>query len=95
MKAVISSFNLALNSWQARTENDIAIAFAIEDSTRLHLNEELEVDLPNLLARQHMVRRATGQEFKIRLRDCDLHDLRLPSGHGTSRTPSAERLSAA
>lgn len=73
MKAVISSFNLPLNSWQAKTENDIAIAFAIEDGTRLRLNEEIEVDLPNLLALQHMKQISTGKQFRVRLRDCDLH----------------------
>lgn len=95
MRAVISSFNLSLNNWEARTDNDIGLSFSILDGARLKLNEELEVDLPNLLASQTLVRRSTGTSVAIRLRDIDLHDLRLPSGHGTSRTPSSARLNDA
>jgi hypothetical protein len=95
MKAFVSSFNVSLDSWQVQCKNDIAVAFAIEDGTKLRLNEELEVDLPNLIKVQRMRRLTTGQDIKVRLRDCDIHDLRIPSGHGTSRTPSIERLSAA
>lgn len=95
MRAVISSFNLSLNNWQARTDSDIALSFCILDGTRLRLNEELEVDLPNLLASQKLVRRSTGASIAVRLRDIDLHDLRLPSGHGSARTPSSARLNDA
>ena len=95
MRAIVSSFNLSLNNWQARTDNDIAVSFSILDGTRLKLNEELEVDLPTLLATQSLVRKSTGASVAVRLREYDLHDLRLPSGHGTSRTPTAARLSAA
>jgi hypothetical protein len=95
MKATVSSFNLSLNSWQARTSNDIALAFSIEDGTRLQLNEVLEVDLLNLLSTQTVTSVNSGRVIKIRIRDIDLHDLRLPSGHGTSRVPTVERLSAA
>ena len=95
MRAFISSFNLSLNNWQARTDNDIALSFSILDGTRLKLNEELEVDLPNLVASQTLVRKSTGTSLAIRLRDIDLHDLRLPSSHGTSRAPSSARLNDA
>ena len=95
MRAIVSAFNLSLNSWQARTDNDIAIAFSILDGTRLKLNEELEVELPTLLATQTLVRKTTGAAIAVRLRENDLHDLRLPSRHGTSRSPSAARLNGA
>ena len=95
MRAIVSSFNLSLNAWQARTDNDIALAFSILDGTRLKLNEELEVDLPKLLTTQTLVRASTGAAVAIRMRENDLHDLRLPSGHGTSRTPTIARLSDA
>ena len=92
MRAVVSSFNLSLNNWQARTDNDIALSFSILDGTQLKLNEELEVDLPTLLTTQALVRTSTGQPVAVRLRENDLHDLRPPSSHGTSRTPNLARL---
>ena len=95
MRAIISSFNLSLGNWQARTDNDIAISFSIPDGTRLKLNEELEVDLPTLLSTQSIIRKSNGATVAVRLRDNDLHDLRLHSGHGTSRMPSPVRLSGA
>ena len=95
MKAVVSSFNRTINNYQARTDNDIAISFAIEDTTTLRLNEVLEVDLPSLLQTQSVRVARTGQVVRVRLRDIDIHDLRLPSGHGKSRTPSPERMNAA
>lgn len=95
MRAVVSSFSLSQGNWQARTDNDIALSFSIVDGTRLRLNEELEVELPTLLATQSLVRRETGASVAIRLRDNDLHDLRLPSAHEFSRTPSTARLSDA
>ena len=95
MKAVVTSFNRAQNYWQVRTTNDIAIAFSIEDSSILKLNEEVEVDLPNVVSKQELQRMTDGKIVRIRLHDYDLHDLRLPSGHGTSRKPSTERLNEA
>ena len=95
MRAVVTSFNRSLNNWQVRTESDIAVSFSIEDGSTLRLNEELEVDLPRVVELQEMVRVTTGQILRVRLRAHDLHDLRLPSGHGTNRQPSAERLNEA
>ena len=95
MKAVITSFSRSLNNYQARTDNEIAISFAIEDGSSVKLNEVLEVDLPSLVETQTVQRANTGQFIRVRLRDIDIHDLRVPSGHGVSRVPSKERMSAA
>ena len=95
MRAVVTSFNLSVGNYQARTDNEIAIAFSITDGTRLKLNDELEVNLQSLVQTQKLVCKRTGQIVEVRLRDIDLHDLRLPSGHGTSRVPSESRLSEA
>lgn len=95
MKAVVSAFNRSLNNYQARTENEIAVSFAIEDGSTVKLNEVLEVDFPTLVETQTVRRASTGQLIRVRLREIDIHDLRLPSGHGTSRIPCRERISAA
>jgi hypothetical protein len=95
VRAVITSFNLALGSYQARTDNEIAIAFSIADGSRLKLNDELDVNLSSLVRSQELFCKRTGQVVAVKLRDIDLHDLRLPSGHGTTRIPSESRLSEA
>jgi hypothetical protein len=95
MRAIVSSFNLSSNNWHARTDNDIALSFSILDGSRLQLNEELDVMLPTLLLTQTLLRRTTGSLVSIRLRANDMHDLRLPSGHGISRSPNEARLSDA
>ena len=93
MRATVSALNLALNNYQVRTENDIALSFAVVDGSRLKLNEELEVDLTSLLQTQSLTRSTTGAEVKIRIGKDDLHDLRKVSVcHGDPRTPSPSRL---
>jgi hypothetical protein len=42
VRAVITSFNRALGSYQARTDNEIALVFSIADGTGLKLNDELD-----------------------------------------------------
>ena len=95
VRAVVTSFNHSINNYQARTDNEIGISFALDDETTLRLNEVLEVDLPTLLQTQSVRVARTGQVVRVRLWDIDIHDLRLPSGHGSSRTPSHERMNAA
>jgi len=95
MRAVVTSFNRGIGNYQARTENDIAIAFSILDGQHLRLNEQVEVDLPNLVALQSLVRIADGRSIAIKLGAHDIHDLRLRSGHGTNRTPTSDRLAGA
>ena len=95
MRAVITSFNRGIGNYQARTESDIAISFAIVDGQHLHLNEYLEVDLLNLVTLQSVVRIADGHTVAIKLGAHDIHDLQLPSCHGTDRSPSSERLAGA
>lgn len=58
MKAVVAAFNRSLNNYQARTENEIAVSFAIVDGSIVKLNEVLEVDLASLVETQ-TVRRAS------------------------------------
>lgn len=95
MRAIITSFNRSIGNCQARTDNDIAVAFSITDGTTFRLNEEVEIDLPNVVRLRSLTRLSDGKTVRIRLHEFDLHDLRLPSGHGTSRTPSPERLNGA
>ena len=93
MKATVSAFNLELNNYQVRTENDIGLSFSIVDGSRLRLSEELEVDLLTLLTTQSLKRSTSGEQVKIKIGEHDMHDLRRVSvSHGDPRTPSASRL---
>jgi len=92
MRAVLSAFNRAINNYQARTSNDIALSFSVLDGEHLKLNEALEVDLLQLVATQQLTRVADGMSIRIKIGTHDLHDLNLPMRHGSSRTPSIERL---
>ena len=95
MRAQIISFNRSINNYQARTENNIALSFSILGGEHLKLNEVLEVDLPNLVAHQHVTRVSDGKAIRVKIGANDLHDLNLPAAHGTSRSPSKDRLAGA
>lgn len=92
MKATIISFNRAINHYEATTENDIALSFSVLEGEHLKLNEGLEVDLTQVVATQQLTRTADGKIIRIKIGEHDLHDLKLPMAHGTSRKPSRERL---
>ena len=92
MKATIVCFNHSINHYEATTDNDIAFSFSVLDGEHLKLNESLEVDLTRIVAAQQLTRISDGKIIKIKIGEHDLHDLRLPMAHGTSRRPSKERL---
>ena len=92
MQARVIAFNRSLNSYQAKTDNNISLSFGILGAEHLKLNDVLEVDLPNLVATQRVTRVSDGKTVQIKMGAHDLHDLNLPMRHGTSRSPSNERL---
>ncbi len=94
MKAKITRTSSQHDSVEAKTSNDILIVFSCPD--KFKLNDEVEfinfvmdgeVELKN-----HT--RATSNQVVIKPNN--VHDLlRLSMAHGTSRTPSLERLQRA
>jgi hypothetical protein len=80
---------------EARSENDILFVFPISSGCVLRLGHEIELDPLTLNIPQVARNLTTQQELSITLKDNNVHDLRLPSGHGTSRTPCQERLRGA
>jgi hypothetical protein len=92
MRAQISSFNRSLNNYQAKTENNIALSFSVLGGGHLRLNELLEVDLLQVIDTQQLTRISDGKVIQIKIGAHDLHDLNVPIAHGTSRSPSKERL---
>jgi len=92
MRAQVNKFNRSLNNYQARTDNNIALSFSVVGGERLKLNDLLEVDLPQLTMSQQLTRVSDGKVIHIKIGVHDLHDLNLTMAHGTSRSPSKERL---
>ncbi len=91
MKATVVMFNSHLPTAQALTGNSIAVAFRPPLDGSIALSHELDLDLENLDVEQVVTNLTTGQPLRLRIATHDVHDLRLPSGHGTSRFPSLER----
>jgi hypothetical protein len=91
MKAEIVRFTGDGRVCEARTENRLLVVFTCPVRPTLQVGDtlvfgELAID------RDIAVRDPQGTEFMIR---AEIHDLRLPIGHGTSRTPSEARLRGA
>jgi hypothetical protein len=91
MKAIVQARN-AHGSFSARTGNGILLVFVVEGKETLKLGDEFEVDLPNLLSAQQIVRSSDKRVIRIRINEMNIHDLDSPGKHAASRTPSPERL---
>jgi hypothetical protein len=94
MKAIVQARN-AHGSCSARTGNGILLVFVVEGKETLKVGDEFEVDLPNLLSAQQVVRSSDKRVMRIRINEMNIHDLEQPGSHGASRTPSRERLTRA
>jgi hypothetical protein len=75
--------------------NDILFVFTPPGPDVVQLGDVLELDHNVLESPQEVLNVTTGGRFVATFRKRDIHDLRLPGGHGTSRFPSPERWGAA
>jgi hypothetical protein len=91
MKATVAKFNRYLPMAQAVTKNSIAVAFKPPLDGSIALSHELDLDLEKLDVEQAVTNLTTGQTLHLRIASHDVHDLRLPLAHGTSRFPSVDR----
>jgi hypothetical protein len=92
MRAVIQKLNLNLPYCDAKTAHDILFVFRPPTKELVHVGDIIELDAHTLDAPQEILNVSTGEKFAIEIHKNDVHDLRLPSGHGKSRFPSRERL---
>ena len=74
-----------------RTESDLAIVFQLPAGVRLRLGDQLQIDPGRLDAVQSIKHSGTGESFEVVVRKNDVHDLRLPGAHGSSRLPDPPR----
>jgi len=91
VKATVQARNVH-GSYSARTENNILLVFTVDGAESLKLGDTIEVDLPNLLSSQQVLRSRDCRTIHIRIKEHDIHDLDLRVKHGTSRIPSPERM---
>ncbi len=91
MRATIQKLNMSLPYADAKSSSDILFVFRPPVSG-LHLGDVIEFD-HQVLERPQTVRNlSTGGSFEAQFRERDIHDLRLPAAHGSSRFPSPERF---
>jgi hypothetical protein len=94
VRASVIRLNADRTAAEARTANDILIAFSCPPGS-VSLSDLLELDLNVLDTRQDVLNLTTAGRFPLTIETHNVHDLRLPDGHGTSRFPSlARRLGA-
>ena len=95
MEATVQAIRGEGRSCEARSRNDLLFVFAVPKGADLRIGHVLEINPAMLDAPQIAKNRTTGQNIEIELTKDNVHDLRLPAGHGTSRFPSKERLGGA
>jgi hypothetical protein len=91
VKATVQARNVH-GSYSARTENGILLVFVVEGRETLKLGDDIEVDLPNLLSSQEVVRSRDKCVLRVRINEMGIHDLDEPGEREADRTPSADRL---
>jgi len=93
MQATIQKLNLSLPYCDAKTATDILVVFRPPTTPPLQLGDIIDVDLFQLDAEQMIYNVSRGFSFRAIIKSNDIHDLRMPGGHGTSRFPTVERRS--
>lgn len=95
MLARVVKINTDSPTAQAVTDNEIAIAFRPPLDGSLSLADQLDLDLNVLDTEQDVLNLTTGKKLRLRIEKQNVHDLRLPGGHGTTRFPSQDRRNGA
>jgi hypothetical protein len=78
-------------SIQAVSDNGIVVQFPEPLGMSFHLQEVLSVDLELVDVEQKVTNISTGAAFPLVIPRRDVHDVRLPMAHGSSRFPSLAR----
>ena len=90
MKAIITRTSSQHDSVEAKTGNDILVVFSCPD--KFKLNDEVEFINFVMDGEVELKNHTRDTSNKVVIKPNNVHDLRLPMSHGTSRTPSLERL---
>jgi hypothetical protein len=90
----VRSHAATMQSVEALTANELLFVFSAPTG-RFNLGDSLELDIGLIDMPQAPKSSSTGASVEVVIKSNDVHDLRQPSGHGSSRFPSKERLSGA
>lgn len=91
MKATVVKLNFNYPTGEARTANDIVVAFRPPLDGSVSISDQLEINLELLDTEQDVVNLTKGRTVRLMIESQNLYDLRLPGGHGIRRFPSLER----
>jgi hypothetical protein len=85
---------MAAGACEVVLANNIAVAFAPTDGCFCRLNDRIRFSgLLNEEGAPVLVENLTRQwSAQLSIKDNDVHDLRIPCRHGSTRTPSKARL---
>jgi len=78
--------------YEALTANEILFVFSLPKPIFLKLGDILEIDQFGLDNPQTIKNLTSGHDFQVVIKSNNVHDLRLPGGHGTSRFPAIGRF---
>jgi len=92
MHATVQKVNLSLPYCEAKTANDILVVFTPPLDWPPQLGDTLDIDLLSHDCEQAIQNLSQGNQFVATIKSNNIHDLRLPASHGTSRTPKADRI---
>ena len=81
-------------SCEVRLPNDVLVVFSEPTGQELRLGDVISFQNFALDANVGAENRTRGGAFTVRINANNVHDLRLPSHHGGSRTPTPARLIA-
>ena len=95
MEATVQMIYRNLGIAKAVTQNSIAVVFRIHVDCEIKLGDNLDIDLLRI-GEEQIVQNLTNQtDFKVIIKDNNVHDLLLPANHGTTRFPTFERRKGA
>ena len=95
MELTVTKLNKQLQICTAQTNNEILVVFTLPTEYAIGLGDKLIIREFRMDAEVSICHNATKHEFRVYIRSDNVHDLRLPTHHGGSRTPSPERIGAA
>ena len=78
----------------AASENEILFVFGPPNLEAVRVGDVVELDPHVLEEPQTVLNITTSTQFTTELRKQNIHDLRLPASHSSSRFPSPERFKA-
>lgn len=92
MELAVIKFNSELQSCCAQTSNESLVVFPIPEDHSIRLGDKLTIRDFQMDAEVSICHGTCKGVFRVYIHSIDVHDLRIAMHHGSSRTPSLERI---